>query len=117
MSYYAAKQALTLAKLRQQEWSQDFEDLMHVRLLTGYYRYGSVKDAHKKIAGRVGSIRKRLAKYLDTGNTEYLVDVANLCMVEFIAREAIAAGSCQATDHDDELTVQQEEITHAQDQG
>ena len=33
---------------------------------------------------RIGSIVKRLMSYQETGNTELLVDVANLCLCEFV---------------------------------
>ena len=32
----------------------------------------------------IGNIRKRLDKYEETGNTEFLADIANFAMIEFM---------------------------------
>lgn len=54
----------------------------------GAYRYGCLGDQRQAGGnGRnnVGSAIRRLRAYLRTGNTEHLVDAANLCRVEFVA--------------------------------
>ena len=50
----------------------------------GYFRYGALPaqvGRHKY--DNVGSIKKRLALYEADKNREHLVDIANLCLVEF----------------------------------
>lgn len=76
----------SLAELRQSEWVPEFEQLMRNRLLMGAFRYGLLQE---KIDGQshfklLPSIRKRLDAYESTGNQEHLVDIANLCMLEFV---------------------------------
>lgn len=75
---------LTMKDLEKQ-WSTKFEQLMRNRLIMGTLRYGSFIDrkttSNFKI---VKSIEHRLKMYESTGNTEHLVDIANLCMVEFV---------------------------------
>lgn len=75
------------AKLLDQQWSDEFEQLMRNRLMMGCLRYGGLKgtgDTVKKAYDRVASMIVRLKRYEDTGNLEDLVDVANLCLVEFV---------------------------------
>lgn len=69
-------------QLRESEWSKEFENLMRNRLVLGAIRYGKIGDKNKPTYDRVGSIYSRLDKYLESGNREYLVDIANLAMLE-----------------------------------
>ena len=75
---------LDLVDLQKTEWSVDFERLMRNRLTMGAVRYGRLGAAGKPQYDRVASIEKRLAAYVATENTEYLVDIANLCLCEFV---------------------------------
>ena len=74
----------TLRQLEKHQWSDKFELYMRNRLLMGGLRYGLMGEKGKPQYDSIASIRKRIELYEQTGNTEYLVDVANLCMVEFI---------------------------------
>ena len=73
-----------LEKVRDQEWSKEFEELMRNRLVLGSFRYGKLGAKDKPNYNRVSSISKRLALYQETGNKEYLVDIAAIAMVEFV---------------------------------
>lgn len=66
------------------EWSPEFEKLMRNRLLMGCFRYGSLQQANKPKYDKINSIRQRLDLYEQGGNAEHLVDIANLCLVEFV---------------------------------
>lgn len=66
------------------QWSKEFEILMRNRLAMGYFRYGPLNKQPKGKYDNVGSMIKRLNKYSETGNLEHLVDVANICLVEFL---------------------------------
>ena len=74
-----------LDDLRKTEWVPEFEQLMRNRLLMGAFRYGLLNTLGKLEYDHIGSIEKRLAKFRVDHNLEHLVDVANLCMVEFYA--------------------------------
>lgn len=74
---------VTLAELQKTEWSAEFEQLMRNRLIMGALRYGRLHAKGKPQYDRVASMIKRLNKYQETGNKEYLIDVANLCLLEF----------------------------------
>lgn len=73
----------TYEELKRSEWSAEFERLMRNRLIMGAIRYGRLKAPGKPQYDRVASAIKRLAKYQETGNQEFLVDAANLCVLEF----------------------------------
>ena len=45
----------------------------------------------------IENIRKRLDKYIETGNTEFLADVANFAMLEFM-HPSIEGAKYQPTD-------------------
>lgn len=70
--------------LKETEWSPIFENLMRNRLIMGAIRYGRIGAIGKPQYDRVPSMIKRLQKYSDSGNKEFLVDVANLCLLEFV---------------------------------
>lgn len=81
---------VNLEELKKTEWSIEFENLMRNRLLMGSIRYG--KMGHGSIPkgkpkyDRCESIRKRLSFYEETGNLEWLVDCANMCLLMFEER-------------------------------
>jgi hypothetical protein len=79
-----ASKHVDLKELRKSEWSVDFERLMRNRLVMGAIRYGCIGARNKPKYDRVRSMTTRLNKYLETGNKEFLVDVANLCLLEFV---------------------------------
>lgn len=74
----------TFDELQQSEWNIDFEKLMRNRLVMGAMRYGRIGGKNKPQYDRVNSMIKRLIKYQESGNKEFLVDVANLCLLEFV---------------------------------
>jgi len=76
--------SMKLETLYNTEWSEEFEQLMRNRLLMGAFRYGKFNEPGKPQYDRIGSTISRLQKYKQTGNKEYLVDSANLCLMEFV---------------------------------
>lgn len=77
----------TYDELSKSEWSTEFERLMRNRFILGAYRYGKINHSgkvQKTKYDRISSMLKRLEKYNETGNKEFLVDVANLCLLEFV---------------------------------
>lgn len=74
-----------LSVLQRTEWDSEFEQLMRNRLIMGGIRYGLLGSAKKRTYDNPSSMKKRLDLYIETGNAEHLVDIANLCLVEFNA--------------------------------
>jgi hypothetical protein len=56
---------------------------MRNRLVMGAFRYGLLKEGSGGNYDSISSAIQRLKLYQQTGNQEYLVDAANLCLVEF----------------------------------
>lgn len=74
-----------ITTIRKEEWSDLFEKLMRNRLVFGFFRYGSMFEnvkSHKK--AHIDSIKKRIDIYSETDNLEMLVDIANICLIEFV---------------------------------
>lgn len=73
-----------LEDLAKSEWSSEFEQYMRNRLIMGALRYGVIGAPGKPQYNRVDSMKRRLDAYVTTGNLERLVDVANICMLEYL---------------------------------
>jgi len=72
-----------LKKLRETEWSADFERLMRNRLVMGAIRYGAIGAPGKPKYDRIGRAIKELGAFQKDHNTERLVDVANMMLLHF----------------------------------
>lgn len=66
------------------EFSADFVQAMRDRMAVSYAKYGPLADAFPHKVNAIEDLRRRLDEYLSTGNTEWLVDVANYAMIEFM---------------------------------
>lgn len=66
------------------EFSEKFVDHMRDAMLLSFYKYGAIKEGFPEKIDAVGSLMIRLEKYAKTGNTEFLIDVANFAMIEFM---------------------------------
>lgn len=73
-----------LEVLKKSEWSEEFETLMRNRLLMGSFRYGRMGAKGKKQYDRLEDIIYRANLYKADGNVEWLVDIANQVMLEFV---------------------------------
>ena len=91
-------------KILKTEYSEKFDEYRKNIMVNSYYRYGPVKKNHGeyKCMPALDNIALRLAKYLETGNTEFLCDVANFAMIEFMYPsvdgahfESTHTGSCE----------------------
>ena len=74
----------TRTEILTRDWSAEFIELMKNRIVTSHYKYGWVSLNYPELVQAVKSIQTRLDKYLETGNTEWLVDIANFSMIEFM---------------------------------
>lgn len=67
------------------EYSTEFDKLRKSRVEVSYYKYGAARNNFG--SGRVdaiGSLELCLDKFKKTGNTEYLLDVANYAMFRYM---------------------------------
>ena len=79
--------------------SKQFLDGMVARMEMSFFKYGDVKEAYPHKIDALASLHQRLAKYHETGNTEFLIDAANFAMIEFMFPRKDGA-FFQATDSD-----------------
>lgn len=66
------------------EFDLTFMQGMYDRMAASYAKYGAVAEAYPSRVDAIESLKIRLRKYEDTGNTEWLMDVANFAMIEFM---------------------------------
>ena len=64
------------------EFCPEFIQGMANRMSVSFHKYGFVENDGN--TDRIANINIRLQRYLDTGNTEWLMDVANFAMIEFM---------------------------------
>jgi hypothetical protein len=76
---------LNIKDCPESEYSLQFIQGMIDRMRMSYFKYGAVRDAYPHKVNALESMQKRLDKYMDTGNLEWLIDMANFCMIEFMA--------------------------------
>jgi hypothetical protein len=74
-----------LDRLTKIRWVPEFETLMRNRLIMGSFRHecDDLWGPPSRVFDNLPSIRARLDHFERTGDIEDLVDVANLCMIEF----------------------------------
>lgn len=84
------------------EYSERFDNIRKNMMIMSYYKYGPLKDnyGNYKCMNAIENLKIRLQKYLDTGNTEYLADVANFAMLEFM-HPSIEGARYKPTDNPD----------------
>lgn len=67
------------------EYSIEFDEKRKNAILVSYHKYGPSKENFKKgMVDAIGSLKKNLKKFEETGNTEYLIDVANYAMFRYM---------------------------------
>lgn len=83
------------------EYSERFDTYRKHIMINSYHKYGPVKKNHGeyKCMPAIDNLKKRLDKYLETGNTEFLCDVANFAMIEFM-HPSIPGARFQSTGED-----------------
>lgn len=61
-----------------------FKEFMKNRLVMGAMRYGKLHDFQRTHYDYMSGVLRYLNKYLDTGNYELLIDVANYALIEAV---------------------------------
>lgn len=87
----------TLDEILKTEFSADFVQMMKNRMVVSFHKYGPLADAYPHKVNAIESLKQRLNKYAETGNTEFLIDAANFAMIEFM-RPSHEAAFFRATD-------------------
>lgn len=66
------------------QYSDEFLRGMVARMEMSFLKYGDIRDAYPSRFSALESLRQRIDKYQQTGNTEFLIDAANFAMIEFM---------------------------------
>lgn len=66
------------------EISTGFIQGMADRMSTSFFKYGALAIAYPDRVDAIASLKKRLERYEQDGNTEWLMDVANFAMIEYL---------------------------------
>lgn len=70
--------------IEKSEDSPKFHERMRQSMSVSFHKYGPIKKAYPHKVDAIRSLEKRLALYKETGNADYLVDIANFAMIEFM---------------------------------
>lgn len=74
----------TPESILKRDFSEDFIQKMKNRIVVSHYKYGWMSDTYPELADAIACLEERLELFKKTGNTEYLVDVANFAMIEYM---------------------------------
>lgn len=66
------------------ENSEIFHQGMIQRMEVSFFKYGKVSDAYPEKVDAIASLEERLRRYKEDGNTEWLMDLSNFAMIEFM---------------------------------
>jgi plasmid replication initiation protein len=80
----AMNQNTSIESILKTQISDQFLKGMVARMEMSFFKYGDVRDAYPGKMDAIASMQQRLKKYEETGNTEFLMDVANFAMIEFM---------------------------------
>jgi hypothetical protein len=75
---------LKFAKGTEQESSIEFHQGMVDRMGVSFFKYGPVAAAYPDKVDAIASLKRRLERYEEDGNTEWLMDIGNFAMIEFM---------------------------------
>jgi DNA/RNA-binding domain of Phe-tRNA-synthetase-like protein len=75
----------TREQILSRDYSQEFDKGRQDRIVQSWYKYGYASENYPTgLASAIGSLYKRLELYKQTGNREYLMDIANFAMIEYM---------------------------------
>lgn len=88
-----------------EEYSEKFDELRKNRVETSFFKYGPAKkNFGDGYVQTIPTLERCLEKYKATGNTEYLCDLANYAMFEFMYPQH-PKGHFRATDSNESAGV------------
>ena len=74
----------TREDILKRDFSEEFVLKMKNAIEMSHYKYGWASKTYPELAQAVKCIQERLDIYVKTHNSEYLVDIANFAMLEFL---------------------------------
>lgn len=74
----------TRDEILKRDFSEAFVTKMKNAIEMSHYKYGSPQKTYPELAQAYRCISERLEMYLKTKNKDYLIDIANFAMIEFM---------------------------------
>ena len=74
----------SIEELKESEWSEEYEQLRHNRMVMGAFRYGQIKYQPLGKFDHSKEAKRRIDLYDQTHNLEHLLDAGNIIMLGFI---------------------------------
>lgn len=74
----------TREQILKQDFSEAFVTKMKNAIEMSHYKYGDARKTYPELAQAYKCIAEHLELYVKTKNKDYLVDVANFAMLEFL---------------------------------
>lgn len=74
----------TIESILKRDFSENFVNKMKNAVTMSHYKYGWMSQTYPDLAQAYKCIQERFELYMKTHNTEYLVDIANFAMIEFM---------------------------------
>ena len=74
----------TREQILKRDYSNEFETLRQNAIIQSHYKYGWMSESYPELANAFGSLKKRIDLYEQTGNADWLIDIANFAMIEFM---------------------------------
>lgn len=84
MSLFREAKLTFPSNIPESEFSVEFAQGMADRMSVSFCKYGLVSEAYPSRVDALASLKMRLERYAETGNTEWLMDVANFAMIEYM---------------------------------
>ena len=75
---------MTREEIMKRDFSEAFVAKMKNAIETSHYKYGWASKTYPELAQAYKCIAERLEAYVRTHNKDYLVDIANFAMIEFM---------------------------------
>ena len=74
----------TREEILRRDFSEEFVSKMKNAIETSHYKYGWASKTYPELAQAVKCIEDRVKAYMKTHNKDYLVDIANFAMLEYL---------------------------------
>ena len=75
---------MTREEILKKDFSEAFITKMKNSIEMSYYKYGNASKTYPELAQAYKCIQERLDLYIKTKNKDYLIDIANFAMLEFM---------------------------------
>ena len=66
------------------DFSKEFVEKMKHAILLSHEKYGWMSETYPELAQAIKCIDDRVKAYMETHNKDYLVDIANFAMIEYM---------------------------------